>query len=401
MAEPHEQPKAAGEAVPPVVGTVRNLGEPLRFTNVEPLAGFIAEPARGGQTATVWTRLALTSDEPLFHRLVENLAGVINHMAQQSGTAVSTRHADTMLLILKPDNTAELWLDTAAVSLRCAVKRPVAAGAAIFEHDIADVTGMVFPCVTFGERDKVLCIFREAWRFGFAFDMNPDGNLKIEDFVTTLGTLYRELRYRHVYEAIGDPALFEKLVTAGWFPFVEIVTAEFKALQKHCEAGFDVTDIEGEIVAKFDSARLQHMLGRWLAKPHFEAKATLLKEAIEAFEQKKPASIIKIVLTEIEGVLNDAYRAKNGGQGAKLKDLLAFAEASAEQQAGGTNTLLFPAAFGRYLSAYTFANFDPVAQTGTAGSRHAVGHGAAAQDSYTMTRALQAILTLDQLAFYT
>jgi hypothetical protein len=62
---------------------------------------------------------------------------------------------------------------------------------------------------------------------------------------------------------------------------------------------------------------------------------------------------------------------------------------------------LFPAAFGRYLETHTFANFDPASKKGSAGSRHAVGHGAAAQDSYTMTRALQAILTLDQLAFYT
>lgn len=116
---------------------------------------------------------------------------------------------------------------------------------------------------------------------------------------------------------------------------------------------------------------------------------------------KKPASVIKIILTEIEGVLNDAHKAVHGGQGAKIKDLLAFTQASAEHRAGGPDSLFFPAAFGHYLAAHTFANFDPVANTGTAGSRHAVGHGAATQDSYTMTRALQAILTLDQLAFYT
>ncbi|KAE8759716.1 hypothetical protein FSO04_12030 [Paraburkholderia madseniana] len=144
-----------------------------------------------------------------------------------------------------------------------------------------------------------------------------------------------------------------------------------------------------------------HLVERWVAKPHFAAKAVLLREAVESFTAQKPASAIKIILTEIEGVLNDAYKAAHGGQGAKIKDLLAFAQSSAEQRAGGPDTLFFPAAFGRYLAGHTFANFDPVAQTGTAGSRHAVGHGAAAQDSYTMTRALQAILTLDQLAFYT
>lgn len=204
--------EAATAAASDSIG-VRNIGEPLRFTDVEPIAGFAAESAKPGQPVKICMRLALSSDEPLFHRLVGSLDGVVRHMAQKAGAAVNLGRADTVLLIFKPDNTAELWMD--------------------------------------------------------------------------------------------------------------------------------------------------------------------------------------------EGVLNDAYKATHGGQGAKLKELLAFAQASAERRAGGPNTLFFPTAFGRYLAAHTFANFDPVAQTGTAGSRHAVGHGAAAQESYTMTRALQAVLTLDQLAFYT
>lgn len=400
MTEAQENSPAAAAAMP-IVGTVRNIGEPLRFKEVEALGGFSMEAAKPGEMVKVCTKLALTSDQPLFHRLVESVAGVINHMAQQAGTAVNLHRADTVLLVLKPDSTAELWLDTAAVSIRCAVKRDVKAGTAIFESDIADITGMGFPCVAFGEKDKVLCIFREAWRFGFAFDMNPDGKLDVDGFTTTLGTLHRELRYRHLYQAMADEALFGRLIGAGWFPFAEIITAEFKELLHHGEAGFDLAEIEPAIIAKFDEARLQHLLKRWLAKPHFAAKSDLLKEAVEAFSAGKPVTVIKILLTEIEGILNDAYRSAHNGQGAKLKELLTFAEASATQRAGSSNTLMFPAAFGRYLSQHTFANFDPVAQTGTAGSRHAVGHGAAAQDSYTMPRALQAILTLDQLAFYT
>ena len=142
-------------------------------------------------------------------------------------------------------------------------------------------------------------------------------------------------------------------------------------------------------------ARTERILERWIGKPHFAAKADLLKAAMTAFRKKEPVAVIKILLTEIEGVLNDAYRAAHGGQGAKIKELLTFATASAERKAGGSNTLLFPAAFGRYLREHTFANFDPAAQTGTAGSRHAVGHGAASQETYTMPRALQALLTLN------
>ena len=140
---------------------------------------------------------------------------------------------------------------------------------------------------------------------------------------------------------------------------------------------------------------------RWVAKPHFATKAELLKAAITAFRNGEPIAVIKILLTEIEGVINEAYRIVYGGQGARLKKLLEFVEESSERKAGGSNTLLFPKAFGSYLREHTFANFDPSTQNGTAGSRHAVGHGAACQVTYTMPRALQAILTLDQLAFYT
>lgn len=398
MTEKEEQATAEN---PAGVFGVRNLGEPLRFKDVEPLAGFAAEPAKGGQTAKIWTQLAIDSDTPLFHRLVESLDGVIRHMAEKAGNPVNLRRADTVLLVMRPDNSAELWVDAAAVAMQCRLKRAVAARSVIFESDIADVTGMSFPCVTIGEKDKVLCLFREGWSFGLAFDFNPDGKLDLDWFSTALGSLHRTLRYRHLYQAVNDPAIFGPLLTAGWFPFVEIITGEFRDLAVYAEAGFEIAEVEPKIIAAFDATRLGHLFERWVAKPHLAAKGGLLKEALEAFTAQKPASAIKIILTEIEGILNDAHKTVHCGQGAKIKDLLAFAQASAEQRAGGPDTLFFPTAFGHYLATHTFANFDPVAQTGTAGSRHAVGHGAAAQNSYTMTRALQAILTLDQLAFYT
>lgn len=386
---------------PALARGIRNLGEPLRFTDVQTMGGFAAEPARPGQTAKILTRLALTSDEPLFHRLVEGIDGAIRHMAETAGVQVNLGRADMVLLVLRPDSSAELWVDTAAVSMSCIVKRTIEAHSAILERDIADVTGMSFPCVEIGAPDKVVCLFREGWSFGLAFDFNHKGKLDLDHFQGMLGALHRRLRYRHLYQAVTNPAVFDTLVAAGWFPFAEIVTSEFRDLARHAEAGFDIGEIEPKIIAAFDADRLGHLFERWATKPHFAARGALLQEAVEAFAAQKPASVIKIILTEIEGVLNDAHKAAHAGQGAKIGGLLAFAQASAEQRTGGSDTLLFPAAFGRYLAAHTFANFDPMAGTGTAGSRHAVGHGAAAQDSYTMTRALQAILTLDQLAFYT
>lgn len=376
-----------------------NLGEPVKFAGLQ-LNGITAETARRGDTLKVWTRLSLTSDDPLFHRAVESFSDHIEHRARQAGFAVQLRRSEVILLVIHPDNTGELWVDTAAVALQIMAKRDVTPGTAIFEKDIADVTGMGFPLVPIGKEDRVVCIFREGWRFGLFFDFNPRDDFSVPDMQRDLGTLYRRLKYRDLYDAIADQTVFSRLVAAGWFPFVEILGREFQSLVDTSTAGFELDEMEAKILTAFDTQRIERMFTRWMARPHFAGKEPVLRPAQRAFMAGEAVPVLKIVLTEIEGILADAYRQVHG-RGAKTTTLLEFAVASAEAKAGQPNTLLFPAAFADYLKSYTFANFDPAASPGSAGSRHAVGHGAAAAETYTMTRALQALLTLDQLAFYT
>jgi hypothetical protein len=376
-----------------------NLGEPVKLAGLQ-LNGITAEAARRGETLKVWTRLSLTSDDHLFHRTAESFTDHIEQMARQAGFSVDLKRSDVILLVVHPDDTGDLWLDTAAVALQIMAKRDVMPGTALFENDIVDVTGMGFPLVPIGKHDRVVCIFREGWRFGLFFDFNPRHDFSVPDMQRDLGTLYRRLKYRDLYDAIADQAVFSRLVAAGWFPFVEILGREFQSLVDTSAAGFELDEVEAKILAVFDAQRIERMFTRWMGRPHFAGKEPVLRPAQKAFMAGEAVSVLKIALTEIEGILWDAYR-KVHGRGAKITTLLEFAVASAEAKAGQPNTLLFPAAFADYLKSYTFANFDPAASPGSAGSRHAVGHGAAAAETYTMTRALQALLTLDQLAFYT
>ena len=376
-----------------------NLGPPVILSDLG-LDGFVAEAARDGEMVKVWTRLALTSDDPTFHRIADSLARVIRHHTHAASTPIDIERAKVVLLVIRPDRTAELWVDTAAMCLNIMTKRRIEAGAPVFEGDIVDVIGMAFPLVKIGIGDKVICVFRQDWRFALHFDFNPDKNLSVDEFNRTLGSLYRGLKYRHIYDAIEQPVIFERLVKAGWFPFAEIITSEFSELVRACEAGFDLKDVEDKIVASFDASRLDRMLARWLLKPHFASRDTVLRSAIKNFAVNDPEAVIKTVLTEIEGVLNAARRASLG-EGAKISELLNFAVASAERKAGGPYTLLLPQAFAKYLQVRTFANFDPTLGMGDASSRHAVGHGEAAAGTYTQVGALQALLTLDQFAFST
>ncbi|MGY3353670.1 MULTISPECIES: hypothetical protein [unclassified Bradyrhizobium] len=284
-----------------------NLAAPVKLSGLQ-LHGVSADAARGGDTVKVWTRLSLTSDDHFFHRVVEGLSNHIEHMARQSGQTVNLKRADVALLVVRPDDTGDLWVDAAAVALQIMAKRNMAAGTVVFENDIGDVTGMGFPLVAIGKRDRVVCVFREGWRFALFFDFNPGGDFSVSDMQRDLGTLYRRLKYRDLYDAIADQAVFSQLIAAGWFPFVEILGPEFQGLANSSEARFDLDDAEATILAKFDAERIERMFTRWMAKAHFAGKERLLRSALKSFAEGDAIPVLKIALTEIEGILGDAYR---------------------------------------------------------------------------------------------
>jgi hypothetical protein len=51
----------------------------------------------------------------MFHRMVENLDLTLTHFGQQAGAVVNLGCANTVLLVIRPDETAELWIDAAAM----------------------------------------------------------------------------------------------------------------------------------------------------------------------------------------------------------------------------------------------------------------------------------------------
>ncbi len=378
--------------------SVGNVGEPIRVKELN-LAGVSATAARGGDKAKIWTRMSLTSDELMFHVIVESISGVLVHAARENGSGIRPDQVDTLLLVIKPDNSAELWADTAAVTMQVILNRSVERGSVIFERDVSDIVGMWFPDVGITVGDRILCLFRTKWSFALFFDFDREHPLDISAAQRDLGTLHRRLYYRHLYEMVESQVNMQRLAKSGWFPFAEIIGHEIKEIANHSKAEFDLSELDEKVLGSFDDARIEKIFNRWMVKPVFKEKEKILKPAIEAYKRGEPVVVLKTLLTEIEGVLQSAHRRKHGKSAANLKALFTFATASAKERAGTGESLLFPASFVDYLNAHTFNHFDPDA-IGDIASRHAVGHGAADADSYTQIRALQAILTLDQLAFY-
>ncbi len=377
---------------------VRNSAEPIPLVALE-VSGVAGHSARVGETVRIITRMGMISDDHGFHDIAENFCSQIRYSAEKSGRSVKLADANTILVVLKNDHTAKLWINTVAMSLNVIARRDLLAFSEIYSDDMADITGLDFPDVEIEATDGIIYLFRQGWRFALYFDFNSEANFDRPMMVKNLGRLYRVMKHRHLYDVMANKPFFDRLVGLGWFPFVEIIGREFQQLSETNVIESNLTETELAIVNSFDENRLQGMLDRWMSKSHFSEKRALLQEAINAYIKRMPAAVIKIVLTEIEGVLREAYK-NTHGNAVKIEPLLEFAIKAGTQKSGASDTLFFTETFAHYLESVTFADFDPNAAAGDAGSRHAVGHGAAETASYTMTRALQSILTLDQICFY-
>lgn len=370
----------------------------IRLTDCR-LNGIAASNALPGEQVKVLVRALLTSDQPEFYTYMKGISGVLASRVQAAGGLFSPNYVSTLLLVTHEDGSADLHLQDVPMLMEVLAKRDVTAGEVVYQSGIADVRRVQFSDLQLKPDDGVFVCFKVGWKFALFFDLAADRALDVDRMERDLGRLYRLLAFQDLYEALGDDALFASLVQAGWFPFIEIIGGEFEKLLNAHRAGFNISGEETALLQKFDKQRIDAMAERWWKRPSLKDRREILEPALEAFKRNDPVACLKIILTEMEGVLQDAHIAEVGS-GAKIKDLLKFAAERGLKKTGDESSLLFPNQFLRYLSQYTYADFDPKNPPIYAVSRHTAGHGRAAAAAYTQMRALQAILTLDQLSFY-
>lgn len=375
--------------------TIGNVGEPIRLPELN-LAGVSVSTAAEGETVEILARYGTTSDQYFFHVVAKGLAGTLRHALSQAGVAANLEAAAWVVAHIKPDKTADLWLDKAAVTMSVRLKHSVEAGSAVFQDSILDVTTITFPAIAFQPGDQVIILFRVGWRFGLYFDLSDEFDQALME--RTLGRLYRGMLYYERYAALSNPSLFDKLIETGWFPFLELENDEFAPLYG---AAINAEDIErcGQLLlTKFAAERVDNMGARWFRNALFQRRKPVLRSGLESFKRNDPVAAIKTLCTELEGILQDAYIGTHSTN-AKTGGLIRFANEAATQKAGGVDTLFFPSEFQRYLEGSVYKGFDPLAGDATA-SRHGAAHGAAPPETYTQARALQIILTLDQISHY-
>jgi hypothetical protein len=350
-----------------------------------------------GQYGWLLTRTATHSGQPEFHVYIDYISNMILGRAGVSSDAVTS-----FVAVLHSNLTADLYINDFATQIEIMLKRDVKADEGIGLMDIADIRGMKFPDIEIGQTDKVICCFKRGWSFGLFFNLNPMVQQDIAAMELTLGSLYRYLSFKHVYDSLERPAQYESMILEGWFPFIEIIGKEYKELASIYEDRFDYENRINKIIDGFDGDRIDKMIAKWWRKPVFQEKQTILQAGISAFlgdTQDGNINCIKNLLTEVDGILRIQYHLDTGEGRPHGTQPLDHITEKCKTRTGSDDSLFFPELFLSYLKDVVFRNFK--LETGQLDlSRHTSSHGVAAAIEYTRAKALQSILVLDQMNYY-
>ncbi|MDY6839838.1 MAG: hypothetical protein SWH78_17910 [Thermodesulfobacteriota bacterium] len=304
----------------------------------------------------------------------------------------------------KLGNGGDVYFNEIPINILMLSKRSLKKGEMVYSNDIADIKELVFDNIKIKETDKIIYCFKVGWKFGLYFDLHRENNpLILKNVQLELGSMFRYLSFQYVYDTIDSELNFDALVNDGWFPFIELLGSEFKEISEAYKSAPPSLERANNIIDKFDKERIDKVSVKWWKNPLFFEKKLLLETALNAYIQNTNEgfiSCIKIVLTELEGILRHNLFDETGhGKDVHVKDLLKHIVYKGKDKTGSEISLFLPRYFLKYLEKSVFAQFD--IETGNLPlSRHTSSHGMAKAEDYTKCRALQMILILDQIYFY-
>jgi len=368
----------------------------MHLKKVQPMAGFAAGDIAPKNFGWILSRAFVCSDDPAFYMYCDQISKMFL-------TSYFIDNICNYLILTHRDLSTDIYVNF-PFQVKMMTKRELKAGEPIYQNDIADIAELCFPGIDIKENDSVIFCFKKGWKFGLFFDFNPadrTSTLNVERLSHDLGSYYRYLTFQELYSILENEPLFETMFTDGWFPFIQLLGGDFEKLAECYKNKSNLSSDLPMFLSRFDRKRIYSFVDRWWKNPLFENKQKILEAGIEAYLLETEAGYINCVKTlysEIEGIIRIRY-VEEKGESPNFAELVNYVKQKAEGKFGPRQSLGFSDVFYRYLNEMVFRNFDLT--TGQVDlSRHSVAHGVAEQTQYTRTKAIQAILTIDQMYFY-
>lgn len=368
----------------------------FHLDKVEDIAGIALTNVPKDHYFWLLQKESLSSDEPDFYSRIEQLANTF-----LSKVAVSPDRVSQFLALIHEDLSADLFVNGFPVVLEIMAKRDMKKMEVVHKRDIADIRRLRFTDIKIGKTDKVVYCFKVGWKFALFFDLTREFNL--EETELALGTLYRHLSFEYVFKVLESGKQFDEMLKDGWFPFLELIGGDYEEISKAYENKFDFEGRVEKIISSFDSERIGRITGKWWGKEIFQKKRPILEAGIGAFlsgGNEGCINCINTLLPQAEGIIRMQYFSETrGSKKVKLSKLLGYLIEKGKIKAASDSSLLLPSPFLKYLNDVVYCDFNLETRKVDL-SRHSSSHGVARPEDYTKSKALQAILLLDQIYFY-
>jgi len=307
-----------------------------------------------------------------------------------------------LLVIIKKDNRAIIYQNF-PLKFQIKAKKSIRAFQLVRQDDILDIVGVEFSDAVFNldieDGDKFIWLFRINWKFGLYFDFSQ--KLDVSKLPWELADCYRRLQYLDIYSFLENETRFKELLDEGWFPFIQLIGSRFQHLMDYFADEKKYAFQVERILEYFNHEEVLAVTSNWWSNPIFSEKREILEAGTEAYFQGTKSgyiNAIKTISTEIEGVIRTAYF-KDFGKKPTNQEFQQYITDIGQKKFSAVGSLGFPKLFYNYLNQSVFKGFDE--KTGEIpSSRHSFAHGVAKFENYTQIRALQLLLTLDQIYFF-
>jgi len=364
------------------------------------IVGLTLNSAKEGEEVSVAFKGTFISDNIEFHDSIKQIYDLF------LTDLIKPEECNNILIVRHLNKSADIYLNNFEMICSIRIKNKIKKGEPVYKKNIADIIKLKFPKIKITNKDQIMFLYRVGWKFGFHFNFSANTELKkqnvhlnLNELYTDLASMYRYLLFEKEYMILQNSKLFDNLIKDGWFPFIQLLDKDYLELSLiYQNKWYNKID---EWMSKFNYDEISSFTQYWWDNKIYNEKKEILESGIAAFLENTNKGFINCITnlyTQIEGILRIVYFSEFKKK-PTFKQLNNFIRNKALAKYSTSGSLGFPSNFYEYIEKYIFKNFD--LKTGEITlSRHTVSHGVAISSDFKKSKALQAVLLLDQMHFY-
>ncbi|HDS09821.1 MAG TPA: hypothetical protein ENN73_06280 [Firmicutes bacterium] len=361
------------------------------------LEGFFVPSTGSGEMVEIISEALLTSDDARFLKYMEKIKNVF-----LTPLDISINSIYQLLIVCHPDFSAHVYTNDIQIEYWNKAGEEINPGEKKTGL-IRELYGINFPEIAINPEDKLFFCFKENWKFGLFFYIDPFNILDFDWVSSRIAFLFRRMKLDNIYETNETNLEFMKMMIDGWFPFVELIGEEFDHLISLYKDPHNFNGKMNHFLSRFDKTRIDIISFKWWENPVFADKQELIEEGIGHYlrgTSEGYLNCLSILFSQIEEVIKAQYARESGKTGnISMSYLLTYLIERGKTKIGHKDSLYIPDYYYRYLKEIVFAVFkfekDNLKVSDIVPTNMDIE-----PETFLKIRALETFLILDQIYFY-